>query len=87
VEVKLRKEQVKEELTTFRDDNKNAFVVVVALATGSVTVVYQALIGNITPGFALLGIFGGIIVLPILSWISRNREKIETLIEELGELE
>lgn len=69
-----------------RDDNKHGFIVLMALATASVTVLFQVLVGGIKAVFSFLGITGFILLIPVFIWMKQNKEKIDALIKELGEL-
>jgi Ca2+/Na+ antiporter len=78
---------IKEEIASLRSDSNNLFIFLMAVLTGSATVMYQTLNGsNKYPAFLFMGIVGLIIVFAVYGKIRQIKYEIDDKIAELREL-
>jgi len=79
-------DSLKEKINVLRDDYRNIFIFFMAVLTGSFTIFFQVIVGKIVVIYSFIGLIGVVISLFILIKMKKVKYDIDTLIEELGDL-
>lgn len=80
-------DSLKEKINILRDDYRNMFIFFMAVLTGSFTVFFQVVVGQISILYTFIGIIGVIVSLFTLLKMQKIKFDIDLLIEDLGELD
>jgi hypothetical protein len=80
-------DSLKEKINILRDDYRNMFIFFMAVLTGSFTIFFQVVVGQITILFTFIGIVGVVVSLFTLLKMKKIKFDIDLLIEELGDLD
>lgn len=80
-------DSLKEKINILRDDYRNMFIFFMTVLTGSFTIFFQVVVGQITVLYTFIGIIGIVVSLFTLLKMKKIKYDIDLLIEELGDLD
>ena len=80
-------DSLKEDIATTREEWKNYFIILMAIATANVTMFYQVMVKNISLPLFFLVIVGVISLIIIAILMKLKRKKLEKYIRELEDLD
>ena len=79
-------ESTKEKINLLRDEYRHNFIFLMAILTGSTSVVYQLILGSIDVKYILIVIVGMLVSLYFVKRMQQTRTELDELIEKLEKL-